>query len=122
MLSAFLGACPALAGAGADQVTLDIRQTAQHGNHHPPRAGRGIGPRLGKGQELPTGIHNLLDDGEQLERRSGEAVDPRHHQHVAALYGFEEAGQLFAVGDGAAHLLAVHDRAACGSKLFELGL
>jgi hypothetical protein len=27
---------------------------------------------------LPARIHNLLDDVEQVERRAGEAVDPRY--------------------------------------------
>ncbi len=47
-LSALLRPAAALGGAGADKIALHVGQAAQHGNHQPPGAGSGIGPRLGQ--------------------------------------------------------------------------
>jgi hypothetical protein len=32
---------------------------------------------------LRLGVHDLLDDGEQIEGAAREAVNPRHRHHVA---------------------------------------
>jgi hypothetical protein len=84
-LSLGLGAAPAFGGAGADKIALDIGQAAQYREHQPPGAGAGVGPRLGQGSESRLGVHDPLDDAEQVEGRPREAVDPRHRHHVAAL-------------------------------------
>jgi len=40
-------------------------------------------PVSAHGSELRLGVHDLLDDGEQVEGRAREAVDTRH-RHSAA--------------------------------------
>ena len=45
-LPALLRPAAALGGAGADKVALHVRQSAQNGNHQPPGASAGVGPRL----------------------------------------------------------------------------
>ena len=67
--------CPiaALGGAGGDKIALCVRQAAQYSNHQPP--GAGVGPRLGKRMELRLGVHDLLEDGEQVEGAAREAVN-----------------------------------------------
>jgi hypothetical protein len=78
MLSTGLGAAPAFGGVGADQVALHVCQAAENGNHQPPGAGAGVGPRFGQGSELRLGVHDALDDFEQIEGAAGEAVNPRY--------------------------------------------
>jgi hypothetical protein len=70
-----LGAAPALGGAGADKVALHVRQSTQHGNHEPPGAGAGVGPRLGERTELRLGVHDALNNGEQVEGAERWAVN-----------------------------------------------
>ena len=69
--------------ASMDKITLDIGQTTKPGDHHPSRAGRCISLRLGQRQELPARVHNPLDDGEQVEGRAGQTIDPRHRHDTA---------------------------------------
>ena len=63
----FLARLAALGGASADKVALNVREAAENGNHQPTGAGAGVGPRLGKRAELRLGVHDLLDDGEQVK-------------------------------------------------------
>ena len=49
-------------------------------------------------------VHDLLDDGEQVEDRAGKPVDPRHRHHVAGGQGFQQLQQFAPVGSRAAHL------------------
>jgi hypothetical protein len=39
-------------------------------------AGGGVGPRFRQGSKLRLGVHDLLDDGEQVEGAAREAVNP----------------------------------------------
>jgi hypothetical protein len=41
------------------------------------------GSAKGQGSELRLGVHDALDDGEQIEGAAREAVDARHCHHVA---------------------------------------
>ena len=75
-----------------------------------------------QGSELPAGVHDALDDGEQFEGRAGEAVDPRHHHGVTGREGLEEFAQLLPVGLRAGNLLPIDGRAPGGLELLELGL
>jgi hypothetical protein len=81
-------------------------------------------PRLGQGSELRLGVHDALDDLEQVEGAAGEAVNPRHRHHVAGGKAVEHAEKLAPVGACAGHLLAVDVAAAAsgGAKLVKLGV
>ncbi|MGA8760612.1 MAG: hypothetical protein WB611_30655 [Stellaceae bacterium] len=46
MLPVLLRPAAALGGAGANKVALHVRKAAENGNHQPPCAGGGVGPRL----------------------------------------------------------------------------
>jgi len=72
-----------LGGAGADKIALHVGEASENGGHQAPGAGAGVGPRLGERAKLRLGVHDLLDDGEQVEGAAREAVDPRHRHHVA---------------------------------------
>jgi hypothetical protein len=56
--------------ARPDKVALRVRQPAKDGDHQPPSAGGGVRPRLRQRAELPARVHDLLDDGAQVERGS----------------------------------------------------
>jgi uncharacterized repeat protein (TIGR03803 family) len=53
--AAFLGAFPALAGAGADQIALELGKASQHGQHQPPVRGCGTVFKLS-----PSGTETVL--------------------------------------------------------------
>src|SRR5215472_18844934 len=46
--SSGLGAVPAFGCPGADWIALNIGEASENGQHQTPRAGAGIGPRLGE--------------------------------------------------------------------------
>ena len=81
-LPALLRPAAALGGAGADKIALHVGESSENGNHQAPGAGASVSPRLGKRPELRLGVHDLLDDGEQIEGAAREAVDARHGHHV----------------------------------------
>jgi len=56
----------------------------------------GVGPRLRQRSKLRLGVHDALDDAEQIEGATGEAVNARHH--VAGGQLAEHAVRLAAVG------------------------
>ena len=92
--------CPAaaLGGAGTDKIALHVRQAAEYGNHQAPGAGAGVSPRLRERTKLRLGVHDLLNDGEQVEGAAREAVNPRHRHHVAGREGLEHFEKLAPVG------------------------
>ena len=65
------------------------------------------GPRLGQGSELRLGVHDALDDAEQVKGAAGEAIDPRHRHHVDGGQLAEHPVKFAPVGMRARHLLAV---------------
>ncbi len=70
----------------------------------------------------PAGVHDPLDDGEQVEGRAGQAVDARHRYHVAGRDPLQQLQQLAPVGPRAAGLLAVNPAAPLGLQLLKLGI
>jgi hypothetical protein len=66
-----LRSAPAFGGTGADQVALNIGQAVEHRQHQAPGAGAGIGPRFRELPELRLGVHDALDDAEQIEGAAG---------------------------------------------------
>jgi hypothetical protein len=74
----------------------------------------------GQGAELPACIHDALDDGEQVEGRAGETVNPRYRHHIAGNDVVQKLQKLAAVGLRAAGPFAVELCAPVGAKLVEL--
>jgi hypothetical protein len=83
MLSTGLGAAPAFGGAGADKIALDIGQASEYRQHQAPGAGAGVGPRFRQGSKLRLGVHDPLDDAEQVEGAARQPVDACHGHDVA---------------------------------------
>jgi len=71
---------------------------------------------------IAPGVHDALDDGEQVEGAAREAVDARHRHHVAGGEGVEHFQKLAPVAVRARHLLAVNLGATRPAKLLKLGV
>ena len=65
-------------------------------------------------------VLQLLDDGEQVADRAGEAVEPDHDQGVAGLDGAQQAGQDRAAAVGAGGVFLEDVGAAGRLQLIEL--
>ena len=77
-----------------------------------------------KNRNCAFGVHDLLDDGEQVEGAARQPVNPRHRHHVAGGQLAEHPVKLAPVGPRARHLLAVDVPAAAsgGAKLVKLAV
>lgn len=62
-----LGSDPAGAGSLHDQGPLEIGDAGEHGQHHAPGRGGGIGPRFGQRAEASTGFLDALSDFQQVK-------------------------------------------------------
>jgi hypothetical protein len=69
---------------------------------------------------LPARVHDLLDDGEQVERRARQPVDACHRHHVAGAERFQHPQQLASGRLRAAGLLAVNRAAPFLAQLLKL--
>ena len=98
VLSLGLGAASAFGGTGADKIALHVGEAAENRQHQAPGAGAGVGPRLGQGSKLRLGVHDALDDAEQVERAARQPVDACHRHHVAGVETVEHAQKLAPVG------------------------
>ncbi len=120
MLAASLSADPAFGCTSPDEVSLDISQAAEDGNHQPACAGAGIRPRLRQRAELRTGIYYLFHDGEEVEGRTSQPIDPRHHHDVAGRKLLQQLDEFTSIGPCTAGLLPINPLTTFPAKLFEL--
>jgi hypothetical protein len=89
----------------------------EHGQHHAPGWGRGIGPRLGQAAQARTGGLDALGNVQQVAGTPGQSVEPGHGHNVTGSQMIEQAGQLRAVAPGAGDLLGVNTGAASRVQL-----
>ncbi len=75
---------------------------------------------LREGAELRLGVHDLLDDGEQVEGRARQAVDPRYRHHVAGGEGGEHFQESAPVIVRARYLFAVYPGASRAAQPLKL--
>jgi hypothetical protein len=75
-------------------VAESLSTTNLSAGHQAPGAGAGVGPTAPRGNGTAPWVHDLLEDGEQVEGAARAAVDARHHQHVAGVELVEDAAQL----------------------------
>jgi Pentapeptide repeats (8 copies) len=124
MLPTLLRPAAAFSGAGADKIALHVRQSAENGNHQPPGAGAGVGPRFRERAELRLGVHDTFDDLEQVEGAARQAVDPRHRHHITRVQFVEHPVEFAPVGPRARHPLAVDvfGGASGGAQLLKLAV
>jgi hypothetical protein len=102
------GPLAALAGARPDKVALELRQPAQHRQHQAAVRRRGVGPCVAERAQAGSLAGDRRDGVQQVAGRAGEAVEPRHHQHVAGVELSEQAAELRPVGLGSARHFAEH--------------
>jgi len=69
-----LGARPAFARACADQVALELGQTAQDGEHQATVRRRRVRPCVGEGTETGSGLRNPVERVQKIARRSRGAT------------------------------------------------
>jgi hypothetical protein len=58
-----------------------------------PGAGRGAGLPLGERAEVPAGVHDPLDESEEVEGgegRAGEPIDADYYHHIAGSKGLQQ--------------------------------
>ena len=110
----------------AVRVRIRSRSTSasEYGEHQAPGAGAGVRPRLRQRSELRLGVHDALDDAEQVEGAARQPIDPRDRHHVAGCEPVEHFEKLSAVTVRAGHLLAVNVPAAASgiAKLLKLSV
>src|ERR1700680_3563939 len=116
------GAGAAFAGAGADQLALELGKPAKHGQDQAPVRRGGVGPCVAKGTEARAALRDGGQRVKQVARRSREAVKPRDQQHVAGRKLRKGAAKLRAVGLGSAHHLAENLHRSGGAKLLGLSV
>jgi hypothetical protein len=71
-------------------------------------------------ESLRLGVHDLLDDGKQIEGAARDAVDACHRHHVAGREGVEHFRKLAPVAVRAGHVLPQNLGATRAAKLFKL--
>ena len=113
-----LGERAPLAGAGADQLALELGQSCEHRQHQAAVGSGGVGPCVGqRAERCPFGA-DLVEDVEKIARRAGEPVEPRDQHQVA---GIEGGQQLVELGAGAARAGCLFLKQLRGPGFFELG-
>jgi hypothetical protein len=75
---------------------------------------RGVSPCVAERSESSFLLGDRRQDVEKVARRSRQAVEPRHHEHVAGVELVEDAAKLDAIGLRAAGHLALHFLCAGG--------
>ena len=96
MVPAQLGATVVVRCSGEDQVSFHFGEAAEDSDHESPDNGRGVGPQLSQRHELPFGVHDLPDDGKQVEGRARQAADLLHPYWDHRIHPVKTAGMFIA--------------------------
>jgi hypothetical protein len=92
----------AFASAGADQFSLELRQSAEHGQHQTPVRRGCVGPRVREGSKPGFLSGDPRESVEKIAGRARQAVEPRHHHHVAGVDLGQQPAKLRPLGLGSA--------------------
>jgi hypothetical protein len=79
------GAAAAFAGAGADQLALELGEAAQDGQNQATVRRGGFPPCVGKRTESSGLVADRREGVEQVGRRLRVPAEPRHHPNVVGL-------------------------------------
>ena len=99
-----------------------ISQAPQYSQHEAPMRARGVGPCVAERAEPGLAVGDRGKGVQEIPCRSGQAIEPGHHQHVAGVDLVERLAQLVAVGLGPARCLAEHLLASGLGQLTDLCL
>jgi hypothetical protein len=102
-----------------DQSPFEMGDGAQHLQREHALRCRGV-DRVAQAAEMRTIGFELLDDGEQMADRAGEAVEPNHDQDLAGADLAQQARQHRPGAIGTGGVLFVHRVAAGGAQFVEL--
>src|SRR5262249_9384409 len=83
--TARLGALAAVIGTSSDQRAFELGETSKHREPQAPVWRRGVGPGILERAEASTALANLIEDVEQVARRTRQAIEPHDNEHVAIL-------------------------------------
>ena len=97
-----------------------LSETSEHGQDQAAVCRRGVGPCIAERAEASAAFADLRERVEKVAGRAGEAVEPRHHEHVAVGKLAHDAAQLDAVRPRAACRLAVDLGSSGGAQLLHL--
>lgn len=95
--SARLGPLASLAGAGADEIALELGEAAENRQHQASMRRRRVRPCIGQGPESSARLGHCVERVEKVARRFRQPVEPRHEQRVALGKRFKRAGQFAAI-------------------------
>jgi hypothetical protein len=70
---------PPFAGAGTDQLTLELGHATKDGEHEPPVGGRSASPAIPQRLEARALVGNSAKDIQKIPRRSGQAIQAGHY-------------------------------------------
>ena len=103
--------CPALVRPSLDQMALECRQPGQNRNHQlAVRRGR-IRPWVAQRFELGADLGHPPLDGQQIESRPCQPIEPCHDQHITRTDRLQELSEFNSIRLRPGHLLAIDARA-----------
>src|SRR5215472_12358846 len=115
-----LGALPAFACTGTNQLALKLGQATENREHQPAVRRCGIGPGVFEAAEV---CFTLADCGQHIKQvacRACQPVEPGHQQHIARLKPANDLGELGTVSLCARYLFLEHFGCACSHQLYFL--
>jgi hypothetical protein len=120
--AARLGAGSTFGSAAADQLPLELGQSAQDGQHQATMRRGGVGPGIAQGPEPGLLAGDRRQGVKQIASGSRQPVETCHHQHVTRTQHIEQAAELGAVGPGPACHFPIDLLAAGVGELAHLGV
>src|SRR4051794_29323002 len=109
-----------LARPGTDQPAVELGQAAEHGDHEATLWRGRVGPGVANRAEGRTLAGDPVEDVEEIARRSSQAIEPRHHEHVAGVELGDRPVKLRPIGDRAGNLLLENLGAAGRAQSLDL--
>src|SRR5262249_29376159 len=117
-----LGALPALAGALANELALELGQAAEDGEHQLAVWCGGVGPGIAQALEARAAVGDLSEHVQQVPGRSCQPVEPADEQYVAFLQRLDGLGELEAIRASSRDLLPEDPLAAGELQLLDLAV
>jgi hypothetical protein len=102
------GAGAAFARPCTDQLALEFGEASEHGEHEAAVRRRGVCPCVAERAKASLLACNRREGVEKVACRARQAVETRHHEHVACVEPVEDTAELAAVGLGSTCHLAEH--------------
>ena len=112
---------PSLPGAGPDQLSFELGQAAQDGQHQPSVRCRRVRPGVAQRPEPRTLLSDGIQDVEKVTGRSSQAIEPSDHENVALIQRLYKPRKLLTIGSRTADLLPENPVTIGDLELSDLG-